>query len=224
MRLARDPAHLEKAWSYVEECQDREIGPEFMADLRQAYEEAGLTQDEDIEAMNTKQPLGNDETHNQSPVMKSSDPRSPLKIFTIGANEKTAEEFFGLIMGAGVRRIIDIRLRNNSQIQGFTKITHLPFFLREIAGIDYTHMPDLSPTDAILDAWHNKEITWRQYIARFTPLLRKRKVEGLFEPGGLDGICLLCTEPTTEHCHRRLVAEYLQNNWRDPVEIVHLVK
>ena len=175
--------------------------------------------------MNTKQLTSdNGKTHSQSQAITSSAPRSPAKIFTIGANGKTAEEFFGLIMDAGVRRIIDIRLRNNSQIQGFTKMTHLPYFLREIAGIDYTHMPDLSPTDAILNAWLNKEITWRQYVARFTPLLRKRKVEGLFEPGGLDGICLLCTEPTTEHCHRRLVAEYLRNKCSDKVklEIVHL--
>ena len=163
-------------------------------------------------------------TRSQSRAMTSSGSRSPAKLFTIGANGKTAEEFFGLIMDAGVQRIVDIRRRNNGQIQGFTKMSHLPYLLREIAEIDYTHMPDLAPTNDLLNAWINKDITWRQYVARFTPTLRRRNPEILFEPGSLDGICLLCTEPTTEHCHRRLVAEYLQNNWRDPVEIVHLVK
>ena len=181
----------------------------------------------DIETMNTK-PLtsGNGKTHSQSQAITSSGPRNPAKILTIGVNEKPAEEFFGLIIDAGVRRIIDIRLRNNSQIQGFTKVTHLPYFLRKIAGINYAHMPDLAPTENILDAWRNKEITWKQYVGRFTPLLRKRKVERLFEPGSLDGICLLCTEPTPTNCHRRLVAEYLRDKWADMVklEIIHLVK
>jgi uncharacterized protein (DUF488 family) len=32
---------------------------------------------------------------------------------------------------------------------------------------------------------------------------------------------LLCSEPTAEHCHRRLALEYLQKHWED-VEIHHL--
>ena len=163
-------------------------------------------------------------THSQSRTMTSSDARNPLKIFTIGSNGKTAEEFFGLLMDAGVQRIVDIRRRNNGQIQGFTKMSHLPYFLREIAEIDYVHMPDIAPTNDLLDAWRNGDINWRQYVARFTPTLRKHKLETLFEPGSLDGICLLCTEPTTEHCHRRLVAEHLCKQSDESVEIVHLVK
>ncbi len=175
--------------------------------------------------MNTKQLHSNNGKRNsQSQTITSRGSGNQTKIFTIGANEKTAEEFFGLIMDAGVRRVIDIRRRNNSQIQGFTKMTHLPYFLQEIAEIDYTHKPDLAPTDDILNAWLNEEINWRQYVARFTPLLRRHKPETLFEPDSLDGICLLCTEPTTEHCHRRLVAEYLRDKWpgKVTVNIVHL--
>jgi uncharacterized protein (DUF488 family) len=37
----------------------------------------------------------------------------------------------------------------------------------------------------------------------------------------LDGACLLCSEETPHHCHRRLVAEYLKQHWRD-VEIEHI--
>jgi uncharacterized protein (DUF488 family) len=37
----------------------------------------------------------------------------------------------------------------------------------------------------------------------------------------LAGACLLCSEATPHHCHRRLVAEYLRDQWRD-VNIVHL--
>jgi uncharacterized protein (DUF488 family) len=179
----------------------------------------------DIKTMNTKQLTSdNGKTRSQSRAITSSGPRSPAKIFTIGANGKTAEEFFGLLMDAGVQRIVDIRRRNNGQIQGFTKMSHLPYFLREIAKIDYVHMPDLAPTNDLLDAWRNADITWRQYVARFTPTLRRHKLETLFKTDSMDGICLLCTEPTTEHCHRRLVAEYLRKKSQESVEIVHLVK
>ena len=150
--------------------------------------------------------------------------RHTISIYTIGANEKTAEEFFGLIMDAGVHRVIDIRLRNNSQVLGFTKMTHLPFFLREVAGIGYEHMPNLAPTKDILNAWRDKKITWKQYVARFTPLLRERKIENLFEPGDLDYACLLCSESQPDECHRRLVVEDFRDRWADSVKvnIVHL--
>jgi uncharacterized protein (DUF488 family) len=37
----------------------------------------------------------------------------------------------------------------------------------------------------------------------------------------LDGGCLLCSEDKPDHCHRRLVADYLQKNW-EAVEVTHL--
>ena len=36
-----------------------------------------------------------------------------------------------------------------------------------------------------------------------------------------DHACLLCSEDTPEHCHRRLVAEYLADTWGN-MKIVHL--
>ena len=42
-----------------------------------------------------------------------------IKIFTIGFTKKTAEEFFSKLQAAGVKRIIDVRLNNVSQLAGF---------------------------------------------------------------------------------------------------------
>jgi len=39
-----------------------------------------------------------------------------MKLFTIGFTKKSAEEFFTHLQNAGVRRIVDIRLSNTSQI------------------------------------------------------------------------------------------------------------
>ena len=151
-----------------------------------------------------------------------------ITLFTIGSNEKSAEQFFTLLTGNGVRRVVDVRLKNNSALLGFARQAHLPFLLRKIAQIDYVHMPLLAPDEAILADWKlsaaakkagKKRITWLEYERRFTRLLRKRKVETLVTPAEVDRACLLCSEVTVEHCHRRLTAEYLRDRWADRVHV-----
>ena len=147
-----------------------------------------------------------------------------MKLYTIGSQKKSAKEFFTLLKNAGVRRIIDVRLENSSHLLSFTRVTHLPYLLREVGGIDSRYEPKLAPTREILDAWRGKEIAWAQYVARFVPVLKQRKIETLFKPADLDHACLLCSEPTPERCHRKLIAEYLCDRWADnvKVEILHL--
>ena len=69
-----------------------------------------------------------------------------IKLFTIGFTQKTAREFFTSLKDAGVRRVVDVRLNNNSQLAGFSKKEDLAYFLREIGGIEYVHLPELAPT------------------------------------------------------------------------------
>lgn len=153
--------------------------------------------------------------------------RRTTKLFTIGSKMKTAEEFFSLLRNAGVRRVIDVRLVNNNNLLSFTKVTHLPYLLREVGGIDYEHKPILAPTENILSTWKASEqndVDWKRYRARFIPMLKRRKIETLVKLADIDHACLLCSEITPENCHRRLVAEYLRDKWADSVkiEIVHL--
>jgi uncharacterized protein (DUF488 family) len=154
--------------------------------------------------------------------------RRTVKLFTIGSNEKSAEKFFTLLLDAGVRRVVDVRLNNNGTLLGFTREAHLPYLLREIAGIGYEHIPNLTPDDDILADWKlnakakeagKKPITWAEYETRFARLIQKRKIETLIKPAELDYACLLCSEPTPEECHRQLVAEYLRDKWADSVAV-----
>ncbi len=145
-----------------------------------------------------------------------------MEIYTIGFAKKSAAEFFGLLKRAGIGRLIDVRLNNTSQLAGFTKRDDLEYFLQQICRADYSHQPVLSPTKEILDGFKNKEIPWEQYEPRFVALLAEREVETTVDRRWFDVPCvLLCSEPTPEHCHRRLVAEYLGGKWGD-VKIVHL--
>jgi len=144
-----------------------------------------------------------------------------MRIFTIGFTKKSAEEFFTRLQEAGVRRVVDVRLNNTSQIAGFAKARDLQFFVKAIAGIDYVHVPELAPTQDILDDFVKAKGPWSEYERRFRQLMETRRVADTLSRELFDGGCLLCSEDTPEHCHRRLVAEHLQEHWPD-VKIVHL--
>lgn len=144
-----------------------------------------------------------------------------IRLFTIGFAGKNAERFFGVLKSAGVKRVIDIRLNNTSQLAGFTKKDDLGFFLREVAGIDYLHLLEFAPTQEILDAFKKDKGDWALYEQRFKALIAERRIEAVLPRETADGACLLCSEKEPDHCHRRLVAEYLQKQWGD-VSVVHL--
>lgn len=145
-----------------------------------------------------------------------------MKIFTIGFTRKSAESFFTKLKAASVKRLVDIRLNNISQLAGFTKKDDLRYFVKEICGIEYTHLPELAPTQDILKAYKKKQATWSDYEHKFLELLRSRRVEESIPREILDGGCLLCSEEKPDHCHRRLVAEYLREKGGD-IEVEHII-
>lgn len=146
-----------------------------------------------------------------------------MKIFTIGFTKKSAEKFFGSVRDAGVKRIVDVRLNNVSQLAGFTKKDDLRYFTKAICGIEYVHVPLLAPTSGILDPYKKqKNGDWSLYERQFLDLMRLRRIEETISRDVLDGGCLLCSEETPHHCHRRLVAEYLKEKW-EGIEIEHIL-
>lgn len=144
-----------------------------------------------------------------------------MKIFTIGFTKKNAEQFFAHLKQPGLQRVLDTRLNNVSQLAGFTKKDDLRFFLREVVHIDYVHLPTLAPTQAMLDAYKKNGGDWETYEKQFLALMAERRIEASVNKDLVAGACLLCSEPTPHHCHRRLVAEYLRGKWGD-VDIQHL--
>ena len=144
-----------------------------------------------------------------------------IKLFTIGFTQKGAEAFFSALLTAGVRRLIDIRLNNVSQLAGFTKRDDLGYFLKVIGDIGYLHRPDLAPTQQMLDAFKKGRGDWSVFERAFLDLCQQREIEEQVSRDLLDQSCLLCSEATPDHCHRRLVAEYLQQRLGD-IEICHL--
>ena len=145
-----------------------------------------------------------------------------MKVFTIGLRKKSAREFFGKLRRPGLARLLDVRLNNVSQLADFSKRDDLLYFCEAILSIQYLHLPELAPTQAMLDEFKKNHGEWPDYEAKFLSLMVERKVEDTLAREVIDGGCLLCSEPTPEKCHRRLVAEYLRSKWGD-VEIEHIL-
>ncbi len=145
-----------------------------------------------------------------------------MEIYTVGFTQKRAAQFFGLLKDAGIQRLLDVRLNNSSQLAGFTKREDLAYFLRAVCGADYRHELSLAPTQAMLTAYKKQRGSWADYERLFLALLAERAVEHQIPPALFaERTVLLCSEATPEHCHRRLVAEYLRDKWGN-VEIIHL--
>ena len=145
-----------------------------------------------------------------------------MEIYTIGFTQRSAEDFFGSLRRAGIRRLIDTRLNNSSQLAAFAKRDDLGFFLRALVEAGYHEEPLLAPTKDLLDAYKKRRIDWAEYEASYRQLLDQREVarmldRALFEVPAV----LLCSERTPEHCHRRLAVEHLASRW-DDVTAVHL--
>jgi uncharacterized protein (DUF488 family) len=143
-----------------------------------------------------------------------------MKLFTIGFTKTSAEGFFTRLSKARVKKLVDVRLNNVSQLAGFAKRDDLCYFTKTICGIGYEHVSALAPTQDILDEYKKSKGAWGVYVQKFLDLMAKRKIETL-DRSQFDGSCLLCSEDKPHHCHRRLVAEYFREKWGD-VDIEHL--
>jgi uncharacterized protein (DUF488 family) len=147
-------------------------------------------------------------------------------LFTIGFTQKTAEQFFQLLAEAGVTKVVDIRENREGQLQGFARFPDIAFFLRKIVSAEYVHEPAFAPSPEIRDAYRTSH-DWDQYELSFRALMAERKAIESAKPEDYEGkVALLCSEPTAEKCHRRLVAEMLAEKWNaagHTVEVSHLV-
>lgn len=120
-----------------------------------------------------------------------------------------------------VKRLVDVRLNNASQLAGFARRADLPYFLEKLCGAEYIHESSLAPTREILGAYRSGG-EWPDFERAFLDLLCERRVEETLDRDIFAiPTVLLCSEAKPERCHRRLVLEYLDREWGD-VKAVHL--
>ncbi len=95
-----------------------------------------------------------------------------MKISTIGFTQKPARRFFDLLRQSGARRVVDVRLNNESQFAGFAKKDDLAYFLGELCEMGY--VPELAPTKELLGDYRKRRCDWAAYEDRFIALMRER--------------------------------------------------
>jgi uncharacterized protein (DUF488 family) len=144
------------------------------------------------------------------------------RVFTIGFTQTTAEAFFERLFANGVKRVVDVRLWNRSQLAGFAKAEDLAWFLKRMGNIDYLHEPLMAPTEEMLSAYRGKKLTWSDYETSFLALMRSREIDKRLNPTLFADACLLCSEKQPHRCHRRLAIEYLSDSWGKSLEVKHL--
>jgi len=146
-----------------------------------------------------------------------------VNLYTIGFTQKSAQGFFGLLADHGVKRVVDIRINPSGQLSGFARQEDLPYFLKELAGgCEYVYLPILAPTKELMNQFRESK-NWPGYVRRFEALMDARHIPAALDRSIFESAaaCLLCSEATPEHCHRRLVAERLARVWTN-IEIIHL--
>jgi uncharacterized protein (DUF488 family) len=140
-----------------------------------------------------------------------------ITLFTIGFCGKKEAEFYDLLNNAGVKLLIDIRLWRGSRFVPWASGENIKSILKD----RYIHVPEFAPTKELLIDYKGNKITWNEYEKMFNEVINHRMIDKQFPRDLLDGACLLCSEKNYEKCHRRLVAEYLSNNFANS-KIKHL--
>ena len=146
-----------------------------------------------------------------------------MEICTIGFSRKDLRDFIRLLKEAGVKKVIDVRVHNTSQLAGYTKKQDLQYIL-ELVVIDYEHVLELAPTEELMINYRSKKITREEFRDMYIALLLERKPLESFDLGRQpDSICQLCAEEKPEHCHRSFAAQYMKDNYTSKeIRIRHL--
>lgn len=148
-----------------------------------------------------------------------------INLFNIGFTQKTAEEFFGILKKNKIDCLVDIRLNPNGQLSRFAFEKDLPFFLDKLVdGCKYVHRIDLAPQKELLKEVRTKGSAmskdYKLFEKEFNQYLEKKSNIGNFvtQFKNYQNVVLLCSEPTIEKCHRRLVSNMLLNKFSKDIK------
>jgi uncharacterized protein (DUF488 family) len=133
------------------------------------------------------------------------------KLFTIGYEQTTAKSVLDELEHAGVKLLVDVRAVASSRRPGLSK-TQLAAGLDE-RGISYLHLRGLgTPKEGRLAARAGQYDTMQKIYTKHlkTPQAQEEldELSALVKKSG--PVCILCYERDHRHCHRRLIAEIIE--------------
>ena len=134
-----------------------------------------------------------------------------MEIFTLSACETTAAQFFGTLLERKAELLLDVRLKNESQLCGFTKKCDLTYFTPQLAKARYVHDPDFAPTPELLGAYIKYELDWRGYCEGYKKLAAERGLTEEFRQkyGQYGCVCILGSATRKRRSHSEILRELL---------------
>ena len=143
------------------------------------------------------------------------------KLFTIGYEQTPAKAVLDELEAAGVKLLVDVRAVASSRRPGFSK-SQLAAGLDE-RGIAYVHLRGLgTPKEGRLAARSGQYDTLQKiYEKHLKTAQAKEELDELSTLVMKSGpVCILCYERDHTHCHRRWIAEIIEE--RDDVKVENL--
>jgi uncharacterized protein (DUF488 family) len=143
------------------------------------------------------------------------------KLFTIGYEQTPAKAVLDELAQAGVKLLVDVRAVASSRRPGFSK-TQLAAGLDE-RGIAYLHLRGLgTPKEGREAARSGKyDVLEKIYTGHLKTTQAREELDELSALVRKSGpVCILCYERDHQHCHRRWIAEIIED--RDGVKIENL--
>jgi uncharacterized protein (DUF488 family) len=144
------------------------------------------------------------------------------KLFTIGYEQTPAKAVLDELEHAGVKLLVDVRAVASSRRPGFSK-SQLAAGLDE-RGIAYVHLRGLgTPKEGRLAARSGEyDVLQKIYAKHLKTAQAREEIDELSALVIKSGpVCILCYERDHRHCHRRWIAEIIEQ--RDDVTIDDLV-
>lgn len=143
----------------------------------------------------------------------------PLKIFTIGYQDYSIDQFIAKIQDNDINTIIDIRDNPYSRNKAFSKKSLAESLNNK--GIEYYHFKELgSPRKLRQKVREDRDYPYffREYKKHL--LIQSNTLLNLYNLLHSNIICLLCYEHDCDICHRKIVAQELGRY--DNIKIINM--
>ena len=145
-----------------------------------------------------------------------------MEVYTAGFTKWLAEDFFEKLNALNINKLIDIRLRPNSQLSGFTREVNFSYFLKKLSHVEYEHQINLAPTKELLYKRRKNNLSWQEFESEYLNLITEDILEYCFKEISKQNILFLCSESEPQFCHRRVLTDKLLS-LNSELKVIHLV-
>lgn len=135
-----------------------------------------------------------------------------MQLHAISAYQTSAEDFFTTLQTWQVDLVLDVRLHNTTQLDGFTKEKDLAYFVQQIDHATYVHDVEFAPKDQDLYDYLHHKMSWEGFSAAYERDLRERNAVADFfiKYGKYKSIAIVGTATKKRRSHSEILLAQIQ--------------